>query len=105
MISISLNLSRGINIMRLIKPLVAFPKICLVLFIRGYQKWISPLLGPHCRFNPSCSHYAIQAINLHGFIKGSWLALKRILKYHPLHSGGDDPVPEKLTHINHQHEK
>jgi len=105
MISISLNLTRGINIMRLLKPLVALPTLCLVLLIRGYQKWISPLLGPHCRFNPSCSHYAIQAIKLHGLIKGSWLALKRILKCHPLHSGGDDPVPEKITHINHQHAK
>jgi putative membrane protein insertion efficiency factor len=85
MISISLNLTRGINIMRLLKPLVALPTLCLVLLIRGYQKWISPLLGPHCRFNPSCSHYAIQAIKLHGLIKGSWLALKRILKCHTLH--------------------
>jgi putative membrane protein insertion efficiency factor len=91
--------------MRLLKPLAALPTRCLVLFIRGYQKWISPLLGPHCRFNPTCSSYAIQAINLHGSVKGSWLAVKRILKCHPLHSGGDDPVPEKLTRINHQHEK
>ena len=88
--------------MRLLKPLVALPKFCLVLFIRGYQKWISPLLGPHCRFNPTCSSYAIQAINLHGFIKGSWLALKRILKCHPLHSGGFDYVPEKKSSKKHQ---
>ncbi|GGF10269.1 membrane protein insertion efficiency factor YidD [Pseudoalteromonas shioyasakiensis] len=90
--------------MRLLKPLVAIPKRCLVMLIRGYQKWISPLLGPHCRFNPTCSSYAIQAINLHGSVKGSWLAVKRILKCHPLHAGGDDPVPAK-NHINHQHEK
>ena len=66
--------------MRLLKPLAALPTRCLVLLIRGYQKWISPLLGPHCRFNPTCSSYAIQAINLHGAVKGSWLAGKRILK-------------------------
>ncbi len=87
------------------KKILDLPKLLMVSLIRGYQKWISPLLGPHCRFNPTCSSYAIQAINLHGIVKGSWLAGKRILKCHPLHSGGDDPVPEKITLINHKHEK
>ncbi|MCL1051158.1 membrane protein insertion efficiency factor YidD [Shewanella abyssi] len=63
--------------------------------IRGYQVLISPMLGPRCRFNPTCSHYAIEAIRLHGFVKGCWFAAKRILKCHPLHPGGEDPVPHK----------
>lgn len=63
--------------------------------IRGYQLLISPVLGPRCRFNPTCSYYAIEAIRVHGVMKGSWLAGKRILKCHPLHPGGEDPVPNK----------
>ncbi|MCG9732291.1 membrane protein insertion efficiency factor YidD [Shewanella sp. Isolate13] len=63
--------------------------------IRGYQLLISPMLGPRCRFNPTCSHYAIEAIRLHGVVKGCWFAGKRILKCHPLHPGGEDPVPNK----------
>ena len=63
--------------------------------IRGYQLFISPMLGPQCRFTPTCSTYAIEAIQLHGLIKGCWLAAKRILRCHPLHPGGDDPVPLK----------
>lgn len=64
-----------------------------VFLIRIYQKLISPLLGPSCRFQPTCSNYAIEAINLHGVIKGTWLSIKRVLKCHPLHEGGEDPVP------------
>ncbi len=85
--------------------LLSLPKLALIVLIKGYQNFISPLLGPHCRFNPTCSSYAIQAINCHGSIKGSWLALKRILKCHPLSAGGDDPVPEKSNKVKHQHEK
>lgn len=66
-----------------------------LLLLRGYQKLISPLFGPSCRFHPTCSHYAITAIERFGVLKGGWLAAKRILKCHPLHAGGDDPVPEK----------
>lgn len=61
--------------------------------IRGYQLIISPLLGPRCRFYPSCSNYAIEAIRLHGVVKGSVLTAKRIAKCHPGHPGGIDPVP------------
>lgn len=62
--------------------------------IRAYQYLISPLLGSNCRFYPSCSHYALEAIETHGPLKGSWLGLKRILRCHPFSEGGIDPVPE-----------
>jgi len=65
-----------------------------ITFIKGYQNWLSPLLGNNCRFYPTCSQYAIEAINNFGVIKGCWLASKRILKCHPLHAGGEDPVPQ-----------
>ncbi|PCI60501.1 MAG: membrane protein insertion efficiency factor YidD [Gammaproteobacteria bacterium] len=65
-----------------------------IVFIKGYQKWLSPLLGNNCRFHPTCSQYAIEAINRFGIVKGCWLASKRILKCHPLHAGGEDPVPQ-----------
>ena len=58
-----------------------------------YRYFISPLLGPRCRFYPSCSHYAEDAIREHGVIRGSWLAVKRLGKCHPWHEGGCDPVP------------
>jgi putative membrane protein insertion efficiency factor len=61
--------------------------------IKAYQRWLSPLLGNNCRFHPTCSTYAIGAINRFGVIKGCWLASKRILKCHPLNAGGEDPVP------------
>lgn len=61
--------------------------------IRGYQLFISPLLAPHCRFHPTCSQYAIEAVQTHGVLKGGWLALHRIARCHPFHPGGYDPVP------------
>ncbi|PHD73162.1 membrane protein insertion efficiency factor YidD [Bacillus sp. AFS043905] len=63
--------------------------------IRFYQVAISPLKPPTCRFYPTCSHYGLEAVNRFGPIKGSWLALIRILKCHPFHPGGIDLVPEK----------
>jgi len=65
----------------------------IIGLIRLYQLVISPLIGPRCRFTPTCSQYAIEAIKLHGVVKGSWLAGKRLLKCHPLNAGGYDPVP------------
>jgi len=61
--------------------------------IRLYQFTLSPLLGPACRYTPSCSHYAAEAIAVHGPFKGAWLGLKRIARCHPWGGGGDDPVP------------
>jgi putative membrane protein insertion efficiency factor len=69
-------------------------KTLLLLLVRGYQLGISPFLGQNCRFYPSCSHYALEAIGRHGAMKGGWLATKRLCKCHPWHPGGLDPVPE-----------
>ena len=70
-----------------------WPANLLVLIARGYQLFISPLLGPRCRFHPTCSHYAIEALQTHGALKGTWLSLKRLGRCHPLNPGGYDPVP------------
>ncbi|MEM5497882.1 membrane protein insertion efficiency factor YidD [Paraglaciecola mesophila] len=70
--------------------------------IRLYQLWLSPMLGQNCRFHPTCSYYAIEAIKQHGIIIGGWLSIKRILKCHPLHSGGIDLVPEKKKQNKHR---
>ena len=66
----------------------------LIALIRGYQWFISPLLGNHCRFYPSCSQYAREAIERHGALRGVWLAMRRVARCHPWHPGGVDPVPE-----------
>jgi hypothetical protein len=65
----------------------------IVLLIRSYQLMLSPLLGATCRFSPSCSDYFIDAARRHGALRGSWLGARRLLRCHPLHSGGLDPVP------------
>jgi putative membrane protein insertion efficiency factor len=64
-----------------------------VVMIRFYQKAVSPWLPPACRYYPTCSAYAIEAIERHGFLRGVLLAVKRILRCHPFHAGGYDPVP------------
>ncbi|WP_353854847.1 membrane protein insertion efficiency factor YidD [Bacillus sp. Bos-x628] len=68
--------------------------------IRFYQKFISPMTPPSCRFYPTCSNYGLEAIKTHGALKGGWLTMKRILKCHPLHPGGVDPVPPKKGKVN-----
>ncbi|HEX4152931.1 MAG TPA: membrane protein insertion efficiency factor YidD [Steroidobacteraceae bacterium] len=65
----------------------------LMGIIRLYQWTLSPLLGPRCRFHPSCSHYTYEAIERHGAVRGIWLGLKRLLRCHPFVEGGYDPVP------------
>jgi putative membrane protein insertion efficiency factor len=67
----------------------------VLILIKGYRMVISPWLGHHCRFTPSCSQYAITAIERFGLMRGGWLALRRIGSCHPWHAGGIDPVPEK----------
>ncbi|MDE2306170.1 MAG: membrane protein insertion efficiency factor YidD [Gammaproteobacteria bacterium] len=72
-------------------------RLILLGLIRAYQWLISPLLGPSCRFYPSCSCYAHTAIAEHGPLRGSWLALRRLLRCHPFTPGGYDPVPDKRS--------
>jgi len=71
------------------------PRKILMWIIRGYQLAISPLLGPRCRFYPSCSCYTHTAIERYGVGRGVWLGLRRLLRCHPFAEGGYDPVPEK----------
>jgi len=67
----------------------------LIMLIRFYQRFLSPLKPPTCRFYPTCSNYGLEAVKRFGAVKGGWLTVKRILRCHPFHPGGFDPVPEK----------
>lgn len=69
------------------------------IVLRGYQLLVSPIYGPVCRYAPSCSHYAQEAVLTHGVLRGSWLALKRLARCHPWGGSGFDPVPE----CHHRH--
>jgi len=68
----------------------------LMALITGYRRFISPLLGARCRFAPSCSAYALEAVREHGALRGTWLAVRRIGRCHPFNPGGFDPVPPAL---------
>lgn len=70
-------------------------KHIIISIFRFYQKFISPLSPPSCRFYPTCSHYGVEAVQKHGALKGSYLSVRRISKCHPFHAGGIDPVPEE----------
>ena len=76
-------------------------KTLLRFLLRGYQRWISPALLPACRYVPSCSQYALEAVELHGALRGSRLAVWRVLRCHPFVRGGYDPVPAKS--LPHRH--
>lgn len=68
-------------------------KTIVLLLIKGYQTALSPFLGTHCRFQPSCSSYTYEAIEKHGLFRGTVLGIRRLLRCHPFHAGGIDPVP------------
>ena len=68
----------------------------LIALISLYRRFVSPLLGPRCRFYPSCSAYGLEAVREHGALRGSWLAVRRIGRCHPFHPGGFDPVPPAM---------
>ncbi|WP_083915558.1 membrane protein insertion efficiency factor YidD [Demetria terragena] len=70
----------------------------LVVIVRFYQKWISPMTPPTCRFTPSCSAYALTALRRHGLLRGTWLAIRRVLRCHPWNPGGVDHVPPRTGH-------
>ena len=78
--------------MKYIKKIFIFP---LLIIVKIYQWFISPIFPASCRFNPTCSHYMIEALNEWGVIKGTYLGLKRIGRCHPLGGFGEDPVPKK----------
>ncbi len=73
-----------------INQILTYP---FILIIKFYQSYISPLIGPNCRYNPTCSEYSINSFKKYGLIKGLYLSIKRILKCNPLFKGGFDPVP------------
>ena len=66
----------------------------LLALLGAYRRYVSPMLSPRCRFLPSCSAYAVEAIERHGAARGSWLAVRRVGRCHPFHPGGHDPVPD-----------
>ncbi|WP_432544795.1 membrane protein insertion efficiency factor YidD [Kineococcus sp. SYSU DK002] len=74
---------------------VRWPALVLVLLVRAYQLLVSPVLGPTCRFYPSCSAYAVEALRTRGAVVGTWLTVRRLLRCHPWNPGGVDPVPPK----------
>ncbi|MEZ5476619.1 MAG: membrane protein insertion efficiency factor YidD [Thiolinea sp.] len=81
-------------------------KRILMGVVRGYQLFISPVIGSNCRFYPTCSHYTLEALQKHGALKGSWLGLRRIARCHPWNEGGVDLVPEPKPRCTaKQHEK
>lgn len=78
----------------MIPAILRLPRLAVAGLIKIYQKLVSPTMGPNCRFQPTCSAYALEAVETHGVVRGGWLAAKRIGKCHPLHPGGHDPVPD-----------
>ncbi|HYH33240.1 MAG TPA: membrane protein insertion efficiency factor YidD [Pseudonocardia sp.] len=74
-------------------PLARVP----IAFLRVYQRWVSPALPPTCRFYPTCSAYAIEALQVHGLLRGSWLTVRRLVRCAPWHPGGVDPVPPRRS--------
>ncbi|MCP9968956.1 membrane protein insertion efficiency factor YidD [Actinomadura madurae] len=72
----------------------------LILLVRAYRRFLSPLLGQQCRFQPSCSAYGLESLQVHGALRGTWLTARRIARCHPFNPGGYDPVPPKTSRTN-----
>lgn len=90
--------SGGGGVRRALKDAAIWP-------LKAYQRYLSPLKGaPSCRFHPTCSSYAIEAIEVHGVLRGSWMGLMRVLRCHPFHPGGYDPVPPRGRSRAHRHD-
>ena len=85
--------------------MINLPKAVVLAMLHGYRRWLSPMLPPVCRFQPSCSAYTVQAVERFGVVRGLFLGLFRLSKCHPFHPGGYDPVPEaKEPHCHHHPE-
>ncbi|GCD20248.1 membrane protein insertion efficiency factor YidD [Cellulomonas algicola] len=86
-----------------VRGAVRLPAQLVLLLLRGYQRFISPMTPPTCRFYPSCSQYAVIAVTRHGLLHGSWLAVRRLLRCHPWNPGGvDDVPPARPPHHHHR---
>jgi uncharacterized protein len=83
---------------RALRRLLRVPAATVVLLLRLWQLVVSPLYGPTCRFYPSCSAYALEAVTVHGSLRGSWYAVRRLARCHPWSPGGYDPVPPRMSH-------
>lgn len=81
---------------------VRLPTLLLMLLVRAYQLVVSPLLGPSCRFYPSCSAYALESLRVHGAVRGTWLTVRRLLRCHPWNPGGVDEVPPQRAGRAHR---
>lgn len=77
----------------MIRRVLQLPRRGMALLIRGYQRFISPALPRSCRFTPSCSQYTLEAVTRYGVLRGGWLGVRRLVRCHPFHPGGFDPVP------------
>lgn len=81
----------------ILRSLLRLPSRALILVVKGYKRFVSPLLPPSCRYHPTCSTYTIEALSRHGLLRGSLLSVYRIVRCNPLSRGGYDPVPEEVT--------
>ena len=86
-------------------PRRSLPTRALIGLLRGYQRFISPAFPPVCRFYPTCSAYAIESLQVHGPLRGAWLTTRRLLRCHPWHPGGIDPVPPRRPRPARNHQE